>query len=329
MDTPSPWFEQVCDQTLLKCCHRAPTDYWSTPMSGARRSWQLTGSLSAVNCVLVLVCARIAAGSSACDASKFGPYIEGAAVNKQGTVFAVNGQYQRNVISYASESCKSFAKVEDKPGTSLNSIRVLPDGGMLSTDTTNARVVMVSADGKHSSTYCDGAGMISPNDLAITSRGYLYISGQRWTDNTVVGDGGVWLCKGPGQAVQLTLLGRTNGIEVSPDEKYLYVSEAFNKAGTPVSNKILRYVLHPDGTLGTRTVLYDFAVNKASNVDIDGMRTDTAGNLYVTRNQVSWREADPQHVGCLVHSDALLFVYWFVAVCCVQLLQLPRYAVCH
>lgn len=67
-----------------------------------------------------------------------------------------------------------------------------------------------------SSTYCDGAGMVLPNDLAISSRGYVYISGQRWTDNTVIDNGRVWLCKGPGQAVQLTLLGRTNGIGNQP-----------------------------------------------------------------------------------------------------------------
>lgn len=42
--------------------------------------------------------------------------------------------------------CVLFASVavDDKPNTELNSIRVLPDGRMLSTDTKNQRVVIVS-----------------------------------------------------------------------------------------------------------------------------------------------------------------------------------------
>lgn len=62
------------------------------------------------------------------------------------------------------------------------------------------------------------------------------------------------------------------------------MSEAFNKGGSPASNKIWRYTLKPDGSLGAKTLFFDFATDSSSNVDIDGMRDDTAGNLYVTRN---------------------------------------------
>jgi hypothetical protein len=65
----------------------------------------------------------------------------------------------------------------------------------------------------------------------------------------------------------------------------LYVSEAFNSRGRPVSNKIWRYTLKPDGTLGAKTLFYDLAKDGSANVDIDGMRTDVKGNLYVTRNE--------------------------------------------
>lgn len=61
--------------------------------------------------------------------------------------------------------------------------------------------------------------MVEPNDLALSKQGWVYVSGQRWSDDTTFGDGGVWLCKGPGKAQQLFLIGRTNGIELSPDEK--------------------------------------------------------------------------------------------------------------
>ncbi|WIA38811.1 hypothetical protein OEZ86_002093 [Tetradesmus obliquus] len=245
-------------------------------------------ALSTIGISKIIILVLIATSALGTDAAgcegKFGPFIEGAAVNKQGEVFAVNAGSQRNTIGRLGGDCSVFATVTDRPNTELNSIRVLPDGRMVSTDTKNQRVVMVSADGKQASTYCEGAGMVAPNDLALSSSGLLYISGQRWTDATAVGDGGVWMCRGS-VAQQLTLLGRTNGIELSPDEKSLYVSEAFNRGGRPVSNKIWRYTLKPDGTLGAKTLFFDFAQDGTANVDVDGMRTDTKGNLYVTRNE--------------------------------------------
>jgi gluconolactonase len=36
-------------------------------------------------------------------------------------------------------------------------------------------------------------------------------------------------------------MGRTNGIELSPDEKTLYVSEAFNREFIPVSNVVWQF----------------------------------------------------------------------------------------
>lgn len=59
--------------------------------------------------------------------------------------------------------------------------------------------------------------------------------------------------------------------------RYLYVSEAFNKGGIPVSNKVLRFTLKPDGTLGDKSVFKDFGAEGSAYSDVDGMRTDTAG----------------------------------------------------
>ncbi|KAJ2829715.1 hypothetical protein FBU31_002644, partial [Coemansia sp. 'formosensis'] len=72
---------------------------------------------------------------------------------------------------------------------------------------------------------------------------------------------------------------------VSPDEKTLYLSEAINQDGNVVSNVIHAFDLDAHGgTIRNGRVLVDFAQldNSASN-DVDGMRTDSAGNLYVSR----------------------------------------------
>jgi len=143
-------------------------------------------------------------------------------------------------------------------------------------------------DGK-TTTFCADSRMVMPNDLAVSPKtGYVYISGQAFNRETAVGDGDVWLCRKAGEApVRLALLGRTNGIEVSADGAYLFVSEAFNKNNNPASNVIWRYPISAaDGALraAERALVVDFgrADGTAKN-DVDGMRLDSAGRLYVTR----------------------------------------------
>jgi hypothetical protein len=234
--------------------------------------------------VLFVACMGLAAADP-CDKS-FGPFIEGTAVSKTGQVLAVNHGAidQRNTIGFASGECGQLAVVNGLQGSQLNGLRVLSDGSILATDLGNNRVVLLPK-GKPARTYCKGA-MIQPNDLAISAiKGRVYLSGQKWADNNVKGDGDIWLCQ-KGAATRLAWdLGRTNGIELSLDESSLFISEAFNKGGRPVSNKIWRYALKADGTLGTRELFFDFAKDGTAHVDVDGMRLDTAGNLYVTRNE--------------------------------------------
>ena len=63
-----------------------------------------------------------------------------------------------------------------------------------------------------------------------------------------------------------------NGIALSPDDKYLYLS-----AGTMAPDpKIMRYPVHPDGSVGAGEV---FTHGRGIG---DGMKTDRAGNLWST-----------------------------------------------
>jgi len=234
--------------------------------------------------VLAAVLALPAVISEACD-GKFGPYIEGAAVDKGGQFFAVNwgAKEARNTVGLVNGDCTLTATVDDMPGSQLNGLRILPSGAMLATDFANHRLVLI--EGQKSSTFCTG-NMNQPNDLTVSQNGDIYLSGQLWRDNTSPGDGDIWLCRKGAPAKKLAgNLGRTNGIELSLDEKYLFVSEAFNQNGKPVSNKIWKYALNTDGTLGAQTLFYDFAKDGKGNIDVDGMRMDILGNLYVARNE--------------------------------------------
>jgi gluconolactonase len=66
-------------------------------------------------------------------------------------------------------------------------------------------------------------------------------------------------------------MGTTNGIEVSPDDRILYVNES-------VQRRIWAYDLSPSGEISNKRLFCQF-----EDFGLDGMRCDIGGNLYVTR----------------------------------------------
>ncbi|HEY4580010.1 MAG TPA: SMP-30/gluconolactonase/LRE family protein, partial [Candidatus Acidoferrales bacterium] len=67
-----------------------------------------------------------------------------------------------------------------------------------------------------------------------------------------------------------------NGIQISPDEKTLYLIEANRNPGG--ARMIRAYDLQPDGTVRNMRVHYNFYPGRSG----DGMSIDTQGNLYVS-----------------------------------------------
>jgi gluconolactonase len=133
----------------------------------------------------------------------------------------------------------------------------------------------------------------SPNDLVYKSDGSLYFTDPPYGLPTQHDDdplkqlkvNGVYrlaraLDHKPGAApdnghVQQLVkdLARPNGIAFSPGEKYLYVDNSEPK-------KIwMRYTVKPDGTLADPKLLYDATKDPRPGAP-DGMKVDTAGNIY-------------------------------------------------
>lgn len=247
------------------------------------------------------------------ETSQFGPTIEGASVNTNGDIFAVNYG--------SSESTHQLGQVfpqqrlfysDTNTGSFFNGIRFLNSVTALVADVTNHRILKLTVgDGNvvtNSTNYCSDANMLQPNDLTVSKTGTVFTSGMNWLADTDDTDGDIWSCLPHGTAKRLELLGRTNGIELSPDEKHLYVSESYNRAGLPVVQRIWRYNTNiEEGTISGKKLFADFdSIDKTSEVDIDGMKTDINGNLFVTRHSANHVAVfSPQ--GALIGKIALNF----------------------
>jgi sugar lactone lactonase YvrE len=120
-----------------------------------------------------------------------------------------------------------------------------------------------------------------PNDLAIARDGTLYASDPDFN----AGTGRIWRItrqpdgKGAGAIMTSSSSrpqGITNGVDLSPDNKTLYVSESrFNGENRPA--KIWSYRI--DGM----TLADETEVAKFDQGDVDGLRVDTDGRIFVAR----------------------------------------------
>ncbi|KAJ2723523.1 hypothetical protein GGI07_002561 [Coemansia sp. Benny D115] len=229
--------------------------------------------------------------------TEFGPLIEGAAVDRQGNFYAVNYNDIKPAVGRVYPKQGLFFQDVVAENSWFNGVRfhVDPHGRQEAYlgDVVNHRVVRVrdtcdKEKTQHWEVFCQDPGFLQPNDLAIAhSTGRVFLTGMRFTPDTQLGDGDLWTCGADGRKpVKLGgLFYRTNGVELSPDEKTLYVSEAINKEGKVVSNAIHAFDVDArSGSVSNRRVFVDFNQLDGSGAnDVDGMRTDVLGNLYVAR----------------------------------------------
>ncbi|KAJ2724250.1 hypothetical protein GGI07_002120, partial [Coemansia sp. Benny D115] len=226
----------------------------------------------------------------------FGNTIEGTGVDSAGNIYAVD--FNDSIVSAGQLTGKQALLYKStNSGSLVSSMRfyISSDGNeeAFVTDAMLHQVVRLydrdATTGAFASNevFCQDASMLEPNDIAIApSTGRIFLSGMVWNTETVAGDGDLWTCDSTGKAQSLGKFMRTNGIEVSPDEKTLYLSESKNSNDEPISNIILAFDLDAaSGQISNKRIFVDFeALDKTGNIDVDGMRTDTEGNLYVTRN---------------------------------------------
>jgi len=200
--------------------------------------------------------------------SEFPSGIEGPAVSADGILYAVNFE-KPGTIGQVNAEGKASLFVTLPDGSIGNGIRFTSKGDMLIADYTKHNILKVDMRTKEISVFAHNGAMNQPNDLAIMDNDIVFASDPDWKNSK----GQLWRVDTQGKFTLLEAdMGTTNGVEVSPDNKTLYVNES-------VQRNVWAYDLSTDGAISNKRLLLKF-----DDFGMDGMRTDSKGNLFITRH---------------------------------------------
>lgn len=194
--------------------------------------------------------------------------VEGPAVDAQGNLYAVNFAEEGTIgIIDKKDNAQLFVKLPQ--GSTGNGIRFDRKSFMYVADYSGHNVLKIDPKTKAISVHAHSDKMNQPNDIAIAKSGVIYASDPKWADNT----GNLWKIATDGTVSLLEAdMGTTNGVEVSTDEKHLYVNES-------VQRKVWKYDIDKKtGDVKNKRLLIEFPDH-----GLDGMRCDVNGNLYIAR----------------------------------------------
>ena len=189
-----------------------------------------------------------------------------------------------------------------QPGS--NGLTLDSQGRLTINEHGNRRVTRLEKNGQLTvlADHFQGKRLNSPNDLVYRSDGALYFTDPPFGLPKFFEDprkelsySGVFcLISGELKLVSKDLTG-PNGLAFSPDEKYLYVDNWDEKRKV-----IMRYDVHPDGTLSDGQVFLD-ATNEPGEDAWDGMKIDVKGNLYLSGPGGLWIiSPEGKHLGTIV-----------------------------
>lgn len=198
----------------------------------------------------------------------FSVNIEGPNFDKAGRLYVVNFQRDGTIgrINLKDGSGEVFVSLPDS--SVANSIQFNSKGNMYLPDFKGHNVLEVDPKTKKVSVYVHSDKFHQPNDLCINSRDQLYASDPDWKNS----GGQIWRIDKGGKPVLLeSNMGTTNGIELSPDEKTLYVNES-------IQRKIWKYDVDKAGNVSNKKLFAEYP-----DFGFDGMKCDKAGNLYIAR----------------------------------------------
>ena len=227
----------------------------------------LTAALLAVGCHSMVPDEKLYLATPLTATNSFTAGIEGPACDRAGNIFAVNYQKQQTIgrTTPAGQTEVFVTLPNDSVG---NGIRFDRAGRMYVADYVGHNVLRIDPTTRAVTVMAHEPMMNQPNDLAIAPNGTLYASDPNWKAKT----GQLWRIDPDGTTTRLAAdMGTTNGVEVSPDGKRLYVNES-------VQRNVWVFDIQPDGGVANKRLLRQFPDH-----GFDGMRCDAEGNLYITR----------------------------------------------
>lgn len=200
--------------------------------------------------------------------AEFTDGIEGPAVSSDGDLYVVNFKEQGTIgiIEDGMQSAELFCQLPE--GSVGNGIRFLNDSVCFIADYLGHNILSLNINTKEVKVFAHNDDMNQPNDLAISSKGILYASDPNWEEGT----GQLWMVDADGHMMLVDdKCGTTNGVEVSMDEKYLFVNES-------VQRKVWKYTIGENGIPGNKELFHTYPDH-----GLDGMRCDARGRLWIAR----------------------------------------------
>lgn len=208
-------------------------------------------------------------------------FTEGPTVDRDGNVYFTELVFQR-IMKF---DAKGVLSIFREPSNNANGLLIDPEGRLIACEGASSQRMGVAQTFKPQLTRTDlrtgkieiladnyqGKPFVGPNDVTIDSKGRLYF--------TDLPGGAVYRLDGPGQVSRILAapdIQRPNGIQISPDDRTLYVIEANQAEGG--ARMIRAFALSADGTAGRMRVHYNFYPGRSA----DGMSIDTEGNLYAS-----------------------------------------------
>ena len=194
--------------------------------------------------------------------------IEGPATGADGALYVVNIG-KDGTIGRVDPNGNTALFVTLPEGSIGNGIRFSADGAMFVADYPGHNILRIDPATRAVSVFAHLPDAHQPNDIALAPNGTLYASDPDWAKPE---NGQLWRIDRDGSVHLLESgMGTTNGIEVSPDGQHLYVNES-------VQRNVWVYDLDAVGTPSNKRLLIRF-----NDHGMDGMRSDTDGNLYIAR----------------------------------------------